>query len=66
MTATMEKGEISHRIYMRYQSGVDSTMRVLFGNRIFEITSPPINYQEKNYEIQLLVREVENPPSEAK
>lgn len=65
MTATMEKGEISHRIYMRYQSGVDSTMRIKFGDRIFEIISPPINHQEKNWEIQLLVREIENPPSEA-
>jgi SPP1 family predicted phage head-tail adaptor len=63
--ANMEKGEISHRIYMRYQSGVDSTMRILFGNRIFEIVSPPVNYQEKNWEIQLTVREVESPSKEA-
>lgn len=54
-----EKGEISHKIYMRYQSGVDSTMRIIFGSRIFEITSPPIVFEEKNQEMNLLVRELE-------
>ena len=54
-----EKGEISHRIYMRYQSGVDSTMRIKFGSRIFEIISPPINFEERNQEMNLLIRELE-------
>jgi SPP1 family predicted phage head-tail adaptor len=61
----VDKGDISHRVYMRYQSGVDSTMRIIFGDRILEITSPPINFTEENKEIQLLCKEVENPPSEA-
>jgi SPP1 family predicted phage head-tail adaptor len=61
----VEKGQITHRIYMRYQSGVDSTMRIVYGTRIFEIVSPPINFTELNKEIQLLVKEVEFPPASA-
>lgn len=64
ITTTMEKGEVTHRIYMRYQKGVESDMRIVFGDRVFEITSPPVNYQEMNWEIQLSVREIENPPME--
>ena len=44
---------------MRYQSGVDSTMRIKFGSRIFEIISPPINFEERNQEMNLLIRELE-------
>lgn len=61
----VEKGEITHRVYMRYQSGVDSNMRILFGTRIFDIVSPPINFTEQNNEIQLLCKEIEYPPLEA-
>ncbi len=61
----VEKGEITHRIYMRYQSGVDSNMRIIFGERIFDIVSPPINFTEMNREINLLCKEVEYPPTEA-
>jgi hypothetical protein len=34
-------------------------MRVLFGERVFSIVSPPINFQEKNIELQILCKEEE-------
>jgi SPP1 family predicted phage head-tail adaptor len=61
LTDEVIKGEVSHRIHMRYISGVDSSMRIKFGNRIFDIVSPPINFQEKNLEIQLMCKEREIP-----
>lgn len=59
LTEEVRKGEITHKILMRYTKNVDSSMRILFGNRIFEIVSPPINFQEMNLEMQLLCREIE-------
>jgi SPP1 family predicted phage head-tail adaptor len=51
--------EITHKIHVRYDPTfvIDSSMRILFGSRIFDIISPPINYQEKNVELQLLCKE---------
>lgn len=51
--------EITHKIQLRYQSGITSEMRVKFGDRIFDIISPPINFQEKRLELQLMCRERE-------
>jgi SPP1 family predicted phage head-tail adaptor len=58
LTDEVKNGEITHKILMRYTKNVDSSMRIKFGNRIFEITSPPINFQEMNIEMQLLCREI--------
>jgi SPP1 family predicted phage head-tail adaptor len=60
LTEEVRKGEITHKILMRYTKNVDSSMRILFGNRIFEIVSPPVNFQEMNLEMQLLCREIDN------
>lgn len=60
-----QKGQITHRVYIRYFAGLDSNMRIKFGKRLFDIVSPPINYEEKNWEMNFLVRELENPPTEA-
>lgn len=50
--------EITHKIKIRYIKGIASNMRVKFGDRYFDITSPPINFQEKNTELQLLCKEL--------
>jgi SPP1 family predicted phage head-tail adaptor len=57
--ALMTESEITHRISVRYHPTVhiDSTMRIKFGNRIFSIIAPPINFQEKNIELQILAKE---------
>lgn len=61
-TARMSESEITHKIQVRYnpETPIDSTMRIKFGNRIFDIISPPINYQEKNVEYNILCKERED------
>jgi SPP1 family predicted phage head-tail adaptor len=55
------ESEISHRVHIRYTPThvINSQMRVLFGERVFSIVSPPINFQEKNIELQILCKEEE-------
>jgi SPP1 family predicted phage head-tail adaptor len=61
-TRDFVQSEISHRIHVRYnpEIKITSEMRVLFGTRIFSIIAPPINFQEKNIELQILCKEVES------
>ncbi|MDU5108893.1 MAG: phage head closure protein [Clostridium sp.] len=49
--------EVTHKINIRYVDGVTSAMRVKFWDRYFEITSPPINFQEKNILLQIMCKE---------
>jgi SPP1 family predicted phage head-tail adaptor len=49
--------EITTKVTMRYLAGVKSKMRILLGTRIFEIDSV-INPEERNRELQLLVKEM--------
>jgi SPP1 family predicted phage head-tail adaptor len=57
LTVDVKNGEISHRIHIRYTKGIDTTMRIKFGERIFEIVTPPINFQERDLELQLMCKE---------
>lgn len=50
--------EVSHKVNIRYIPGITSDMRIVFGERIFELISPPINFQERNVELQLLCKEL--------
>jgi SPP1 family predicted phage head-tail adaptor len=50
------QAEISHRIRMRYRSGIDPTMRAYFGSREFEIVSV-IHVEERGRETQLMCNE---------
>jgi SPP1 family predicted phage head-tail adaptor len=60
LSAEFMNSEITHRVHMRYVPNldVDAYMRIKFGERVFQITSPPINFQERNIEWQLLCKEV--------
>ena len=49
--------EVSHRIVLRYMAGITSDMRIKFGNRIFEMTSPPVNSYERNDELLFFCKE---------
>lgn len=49
--------EISTKITLRYLAGVNTEMRVLFKDRIFEINSI-INPEEKNVSLLLMCKEV--------
>jgi SPP1 family predicted phage head-tail adaptor len=56
-----KQGEITHKVMMRYMNGISAeTMRILFNERIFDIVAPPINFQERNLELQLLCKERKN------
>lgn len=50
--------EVTHKINMRYIPGITSEMRIKFGNRIFKLESPPINFQEKKIMLQILCKEL--------
>jgi len=53
----MENSEVTGKIVMRYLARINSTMKVFFGEREFEIIAP-INVEEKNRELQLMVKEL--------
>lgn len=57
------QAELIHRVSFRYSkkaAQIKPTMRVRWGERMFEITAPPINPMEQNYEIQLMCKEMVN------
>lgn len=55
--AETTNNEITHKINIRYVPGITSLMRIKFGERYFEIISPPINFQEKNILLQIMCKE---------
>lgn len=57
LDSELRLGEISHRIVLRYTKGIDSKMRIKFGTRIFDITTPPVNSYERNDELLLFCKE---------
>lgn len=50
--------EITVRFRIRYLPGVTSAMRVLYGGRIFNLKSPPIDLNEAHEEMHLMCVEV--------
>jgi SPP1 family predicted phage head-tail adaptor len=54
--AQSTQADATHRISLRYLSGIVPKMRVKFGSRIFDILSI-INVDERNRELQLMCRE---------
>lgn len=47
---------VSHRIKIRYRSGITNGMRMVYHGRVFDIASV-INIDEKNREIEILATE---------
>lgn len=47
---------VTHKVAMRYLPGLDSTMRIVFGNRVLHIVSI-INADGRNIQLELLCRE---------
>jgi SPP1 family predicted phage head-tail adaptor len=56
LNAATVNANVSHRIVMRYQSGIGSAMRVQYGTRVFDIQSV-LNIDERNREMHLLCLE---------
>lgn len=59
VTAQITENEITHKVYVRYNPDVTITanMRMKYGTRIFDIVAPPVNFQEKDVELQILCKE---------
>ena len=55
--AETNNSEVTHKINIRYVEGITSAMRIKFGSRYFEITAPPINFQERNILLQIMCKE---------
>ena len=55
--AQQVNAELTHRVTMRYMSGVDPTDRIAFGSRTLEVVSV-INPDERNKELVLLCKEI--------
>lgn len=56
--AQQTQSSVSHKIRIRYKPGVLPSMRVNFKGRIFAITSPPINWEERNRDMMIMCSEV--------
>jgi SPP1 family predicted phage head-tail adaptor len=50
------QSEISHKVIIRYRNTISTNMRLLFGNRVFNIRSI-LNKDENNEILELLVEE---------
>ena len=48
---------ITNKIRIRYRAGITSKNRIVFGSRIFNIQGAPINADERNKTLDLLVTE---------
>jgi SPP1 family predicted phage head-tail adaptor len=59
VTAQITENEITHKVYVRYnpQVTITSKMRIKYGERVFDIVAPPVNFQEKDVELQILCKE---------
>ena len=56
-SASQDNAEVTGRIRIRYMPGVVPTMRVRFGQRVFDIQAV-IDPEERHEELQLMVREM--------
>lgn len=57
IAGSQEQSEVTHKVMMRYISGIKPSMRVEFGARHFDIMYI-VNWQERNVELTLMCSEV--------
>jgi len=55
--AQKENAETTARISIRYRTGILADMRILYGNKIFEINAI-IDVEERHIELQLMCQEL--------
>lgn len=56
--AAAAKSETKSRFIIPYQPGIDSSMRILFDGRVFDIEQPPINDDEMDKTLTIIANEV--------
>lgn len=49
---------ITHKIFIRYISGVTAKMRIVFGSRTFEIVGAPRNFDERDVYLEIMATEL--------
>lgn len=52
------KPEATHRIYIRYREGITADMRIRYQGRIFELSGPPLDLDERHAVMELQCEEV--------
>lgn len=57
--AAQVQAQITHKVTIRYLSGVTSQMRIKHGSRYLYIEGPPMNPDERNVSLVLMCREAE-------
>lgn len=57
LQAQQVQAEVTHRVRIRYRSGLDPSMQIVFGTRTFDIVSI-INLEERDREIEILCKEL--------
>jgi len=51
------ESEMTNQIRIRFRTGITSKNRIKFGSRIFNIKGNPINHEERNIYLDLIVSE---------
>ena len=54
-------GSISHRVTIRYYSGITSGWRMLYGSRVLDVVGPPRDVEERHVYMELRCNETEVP-----
>ncbi|MBT2736162.1 phage head closure protein [Bacillus sp. ISL-7] len=57
LAAAATQNENTVRFVVRYASDIDSSMRIVYKGRLFEIVAPPINDDEQNKTLTIITRE---------
>ena len=57
MSGDKETSALTHKVVVRYISGVLPNMRIKFKERVFEVHAP-INFEEKNEYLLILCKEI--------
>lgn len=55
--AAAAQAERTYRFIIRYRHDIETTMKIKFKNRIFDITHPPINDGERNETLTIIAME---------
>lgn len=55
--ARQRDARATHLVRMHYRTGIDARMFLRCKGRTFEVTSTPLNVEERNRELQMLVTE---------
>lgn len=50
--------EVTHRAYIRFRKDITVDMRVMYNNRLFEISGPPIDMDEAHVMLEIQLQEV--------